>query len=123
MILKGVASAVSSIPAFPDLAIGLPEEAPLITASLSGLWNAAYALGWALGPVLGGVLVEALQVNWVCLGEEECSRCGTGPEFDCNTSWVSDNGFDGFATITALVSLFYAAVLALAAVCGVKGYL
>jgi len=30
--------------------------AVLAQATISGLWNAAYAVGWAAGPFLGGLL-------------------------------------------------------------------
>lgn len=30
----------------------------MLLATISGLWNAAYAFGWAVGPVVGGVLYQ-----------------------------------------------------------------
>ena len=49
MVLKGFGSAFSNNAIFPDLVIGLPEDNAMLQATVSGLWNAAYAAGWALG--------------------------------------------------------------------------
>jgi len=63
MCLKGIGSAVSVNPVYPDLVIGLPEDDKILTATISGLWNSAYAIGWALGPLIGGGLYQALAFN------------------------------------------------------------
>lgn len=79
MIIKGVGSSGNNA-GYPDLVLGLDEDDEVLQARISGLWNAAYALGWAFGPVLGGVLYELLD-------------------------------FDGYASITAMISLVYAVIL------------
>lgn len=47
----------------------------MLTATVSSVWNASYALGWALGPLMGGVLVDmygfsmfSTIITWVCFG-------------------------------------------------------
>lgn len=52
MGLKGVGSALSNNAVYPDMVLLLPPD-KMTLASASGLWNAAYSLGWALGPLLG----------------------------------------------------------------------
>lgn len=55
MVLKGVGSAGNNA-AYPDLAIGVQDGDTRTHATLSGLWNAAYGIGWAAGPFAGGLL-------------------------------------------------------------------
>ena len=38
----------------------------IFEATISALWNASYALGWALGPVTGGILVSFLNFSGYC---------------------------------------------------------
>ena len=40
--------------------MGIPDDDDVLQAIMSGLWNAAYSIGWALGPLLGGGLYELL---------------------------------------------------------------
>jgi len=63
--IKGIGSAATVIPVYGDLTagLGLPEDNEMLFATISGLWNAAYATGWALGPMLGGILYQALQFD------------------------------------------------------------
>ena len=37
-------------------------------ATLAGLWNAAYAVGWAAGPFAGGIVYELYQQVVLCMG-------------------------------------------------------
>jgi len=90
MCLKGIGSAVSVNPVYPDLVVGIPEKDEMLIATISGLWNSAYAVGWAFGPLIGGALYDGL-------------------------------GFEGFATVSALVCLAYACIMLAAAFFGVKG--
>ena len=39
-------------------------------ATISGLWNAAYAVGWAAGPAIGGALYAAMLRRRLCLSED-----------------------------------------------------
>ena len=55
MMFKGIGSAGNNA-GYPDIAIGIPAGDSMRNATLAGLWNAAYALGWAAGPLLGGAL-------------------------------------------------------------------
>lgn len=55
MVLKGIGSAGNNA-AYPDLAIGVQDGDTRTHATLSGLWNAAYGIGWAAGPFAGGLL-------------------------------------------------------------------
>jgi len=59
MTLKGIGSAVSVNPVYPDLMVGISEDDAMASATISGLWNAAYSVGWAAGPLIGGVLYDA----------------------------------------------------------------
>merc|ERR1719229_347889 len=51
---------------YPDLVIGVDDSNGLVQATISALWNASYALGWALGPVTGGMLVSLLNFSGYC---------------------------------------------------------
>jgi len=57
MVIKGVGSS-SSNAAYPDLILDVDEKDDQLQAKISSLWNACYAFGWALGPLLGGVLYD-----------------------------------------------------------------
>jgi len=65
VILKGIASNGMNA-GYPDLIIGVDDSNGLVQATISALWNASYALGWALGPVTGGILVSFLSFNGYC---------------------------------------------------------
>ena len=49
--------------------MALPPDDSLLHASISGLWNAAYSIGWAAGPLLGGTLYDLLQEHALCTGD------------------------------------------------------
>ena len=57
MVAKGIGSAGNNA-AYNDLIVGVPSEDAFLSASISSLWNGAYAVGWAVGPLLGGALYE-----------------------------------------------------------------
>mmetsp|Transcript_18818 Transcript_18818/g.26222 ORF Transcript_18818/g.26222 Transcript_18818/m.26222 type:complete len:526 (-) Transcript_18818:100-1677(-) len=59
MVLKGIGSAGANA-AYPDLIIGVRDKDTKTHATISGIWNATYAIGWALGPLYGGALYETL---------------------------------------------------------------
>ena len=61
MLLKGVGSALSNNAVYPDLVAGHDPDDKMLQATISGLWNAAYAVGWAAGPFLGGLLYDVEQ--------------------------------------------------------------
>ncbi|KAJ9437010.1 hypothetical protein DIPPA_07020 [Diplonema papillatum] len=58
MLMKGVGSAGNNA-GYPDLVLDIPMDNKPMQARIDGMWNAAYAMGWALGPALGGGLYEA----------------------------------------------------------------
>ena len=58
MILKGIGSSGNNA-GFSDLVIGVPDDDEYLNALIAGLWNSAYAIGWAAGPFLGGLLYQA----------------------------------------------------------------
>jgi MFS family permease len=62
LILKGLGSATNNA-AYPDMVIGIDENDDVLSAIMSGAWNAAYSIGWAFGPLLGGALYEAVQFD------------------------------------------------------------
>mmetsp|Transcript_17921 Transcript_17921/g.26837 ORF Transcript_17921/g.26837 Transcript_17921/m.26837 type:complete len:486 (+) Transcript_17921:22-1479(+) len=59
MFIKGIGSCGGNA-VYPDLIVGIGENEEDKIARISGLWNATYAIGWALGPLLGGVLYDNL---------------------------------------------------------------
>ena len=140
MVLKGVCSSISQVAVYPDLIFGIPDE-PLLHATISALWNGAYALGWAAGPLVGDLLMASFEHNKLCIGQSalppHCPVEGGPPPpppsprlYDtlvdaaprnCSCDWVPDNGFDGFASSMSLLALVYAVPLALAAAMNVSG--
>ena len=76
MGLKGVGSALSNNAVYVDIVLLLPKTDKMLLATVSGLWNAAYSLGWALGPLVGGALYELTLSVQLCLGEDlQSDRC------------------------------------------------
>ena len=136
--IKGIGSALSNVAIYPDLVLRLPDS-PALQATITAWWNAAYAVGWAAGPVLGGALYDAFRLNVVCVGDAALpppkGHCpGDGPgggpvdrlsgsvgnSSTCSCDWQPSNGFDGFASATALASLAYALLLVLAAAANIR---
>lgn len=68
LALKGVGSALSQAAIYPDLVTDVPDE-PLLQATISALWNAAYAVGWAAGPFVGDVLMSSLRLHTLCIDQ------------------------------------------------------
>ena len=129
MLLKGVGSALSNNAVYPDLVMAHDPDDKMLQATISGLWNAAYAVGWAAGPFLGGLLYDVFRTNTLCVGSEQLGVCGNGSaaddaaaaaEYGCSCTWLPENGFDGFSSATALLCAVYAAVLGTAAVFNVR---
>eukprot|EP01059_Diplonema_ambulator_P003612 TRINITY_DN1330_c0_g1_i1.p1 TRINITY_DN1330_c0_g1~~TRINITY_DN1330_c0_g1_i1.p1 ORF type:complete len:545 (+),score=102.25 TRINITY_DN1330_c0_g1_i1:61-1695(+) len=58
MIIKGVGSAGNNA-GYPDLVLDVGDSQSR-QATIDGIWNAAYAMGWALGPIIGAGLNEYL---------------------------------------------------------------
>jgi hypothetical protein len=157
--LKGLGSALSNVAIYPDLVLDLPDD-PVVQATITAWWNAAYAIGWAAGPLAGGGLFDVFTQNLLCVGAEalpphcpaadhdalgfarstpfpeavplhapisDASRLPRLPNSSssnstCYCDWKPANGFDGFASSTALVSLAYALVLALVGCCNVRNH-
>mmetsp|Transcript_37540 Transcript_37540/g.72275 ORF Transcript_37540/g.72275 Transcript_37540/m.72275 type:complete len:502 (-) Transcript_37540:100-1605(-) len=59
MVLKGVGSTGNNA-CYPDLVIGVADKDEKMHATISGLWNAVYAIGWAVGPLIGGAMYQNL---------------------------------------------------------------
>lgn len=123
LVFKGVGSAFACNAVYPDLVLELPND-EMIQATISSLWNAAYSVGWAAGPLLGGVLSEAFLENSLCIGTDldACMEGSSGEPHSgeagggsCSCTWMPFNGFDGFATSISLIALAYSIVLILAA--------
>ena len=66
--IKGIGSALSNVAIYPDLVLNLPDH-PVLQATVTAWWNAAYAIGWAAGPILGGGLYDVFASNELCLGK------------------------------------------------------
>ena len=62
LVLKGLGSATNNA-AYPDMIIGIDSDDDVLGAIFSGAWNAAYSVGWAFGPLIGGALYESLQFD------------------------------------------------------------
>ena len=129
MLLKGVGSALSNNAVYPDLVMAHDADDKMLQATISGLWNAAYAVGWAAGPFVGGLLYDVFRTNTLCIGSEQMGVCGNGSaadvaaaaaEYGCSCTWLPENGFDGFSSATALLCAVYAAVLDTAALFNVR---
>eukprot|EP00493_Phyllostaurus_siculus_P013703 UN13911 len=57
MLLKGIGSSGNSA-GYPDLVCDVDKDDRVQNATICGIWNGVYALGWAAGPLLGGLLYE-----------------------------------------------------------------
>ena len=68
--IKGIGSAWSNVAIYPDLVLNLPDS-PLLQATVTAWWNAAYAIGWAAGPIMGGVLYDTFAYNKLCLDKDK----------------------------------------------------
>ena len=149
LVFKGIGSALSNNAIYPDLVMGLPADDVMLMATISGLWNAAYAIGWAVGPLVGGGLYDLFLDNALCIGKAAlpptCPISGSPQPHphhgnhshhahspppppplspkgaDCLCDWAPHNGFDGFSSVIVIISLTYAAVLAVAVLLDVRG--
>lgn len=63
LMIKGVGSAANNA-SFPDIIYNTDKDNEMLQATLSGLWNAAFALGWAIGPLVGGGLTPYDGASW-----------------------------------------------------------
>eukprot|EP00947_MAST-08B_sp_MAST-8B-sp1_P002560 g2560.t1 len=62
MVFKGIGSAGNSA-AYPDLMVDVPADNVALQGFMSGLWNCAYGVGWAAGPLIGGALYDIFHDN------------------------------------------------------------
>ncbi|EOD30348.1 hypothetical protein EMIHUDRAFT_468414 [Emiliania huxleyi CCMP1516] len=118
MVLRAVGSAVSSNFVYPDLVQGIRQEDHQLQASISTLWNAAYAVGWAAGPYAGGAIYAAFDRAPLCtvLQRGQCDEPASGaPPPPCSCEWSPRNGFTGFADVTVAVCAAFAALHLVAA--------
>merc|ERR1719461_2453911 len=67
MAMKGIGGAGNNC-GYPDLVCDVDANDSLVNATICGLWNAVYALGWAVGPVLGGGLYELFEFQGYAFG-------------------------------------------------------
>eukprot|EP01065_Artemidia_motanka_P047723 TRINITY_DN7535_c1_g2_i1.p1 TRINITY_DN7535_c1_g2~~TRINITY_DN7535_c1_g2_i1.p1 ORF type:complete len:536 (+),score=162.62 TRINITY_DN7535_c1_g2_i1:139-1746(+) len=88
MFVKGIGSAGNNA-AYNDMEMDCNQEKPMEKATIGGIWNAVYAVGWAAGPVVGGGLY---------------SLFGSGRD-----------GFQGMATVSAVGCVAVGGVTAAAA--------
>ena len=138
MALKGVGSALSGNAVYPDLVVGFDANDAVAHATLSALWNAAYAIGWAVGPLAGGLLYDAFATVRLCTGADALAGCASsassgansaslppsspsGAGAACSCTWQPANGFDGFALVTSLACLASGVACFAAAACSLPG--
>lgn len=62
LIIKGLGSSTNNA-AYPDMVIGISDNDAGLQAIMSGLWNAAYSIGWAAGPFVGGALYDMYEFD------------------------------------------------------------
>lgn len=127
MAIKGLGSASSTSAVYLDLGLGIGESEEALQSTMSSLWNAAYALGWSLGPLVGGALYAATDANELCLGIHSSCLNTSAPVSSaivggvrCECEWKPMNGFDGLGSVLTLVCALYTAALLLAAACNVR---
>lgn len=92
MLFKGVGSSLGVV-AYADMIVGVDPDDDVLQATIVALNNAAYAIGWGAGPLLGGGLLNAFS------GDDAAQ-------------------FSGYSTVVAMISLVYGAVLLVAPLVG-----
>ena len=88
MTFKGIGSSLGAV-AYADMIIGIDIEDDVLQATVVSLNNAAYAVGWGVGPIIGGGLMDAFHGS-------DAMR------------------FSGFSTVISIAALSYGLVLFLA---------
>ena len=115
LLLRGAGSALSLEPLYPDLMLTIPKDDPMIDATVSAVWNGAYTIGWAMGPVVGSALYEVLRppVGEPCLRGLERGHGVVVEGLACE--WHPHNGFDDMAQLLAAICIAYICLVAGAA--------
>ena len=57
MLFKGIGSSLGVV-AYADMVIGIDPDDDVLQATVVALNNAAYSVGWGVGPILGGGLLN-----------------------------------------------------------------
>ena len=110
--IKGIGSALSNVAIYPDLVLNLPDN-PVLQATVTAWWNAAYAIGWAAGPILGGGLYDVFASNELCLGQYALPPYCPPASLDGTTlTLTADVELPPLATIPIFRSSYEARVLA-----------
>jgi MFS family permease len=110
--IKGIGSALSNVAIYPDLVLNLPDN-PVLQATVTAWWNAAYAIGWAAGPILGGGLYDVFASNELCLGQYALPPYCPPASLDGTTlTLAADAELPPLATIPIFRSSYEARVLA-----------
>ena len=65
MAFKGLGSALGAV-AYADLIIGIAQDDEVLQATVVSLNNAAYAVGWGVGPLIGGGLLDITDFSGYC---------------------------------------------------------
>ena len=134
MLMKGVGSALSTSAVYVDLGLGIGEHEDALQATMSSLWNAAYAFGWSLGPLLGGAIYSVADAHELCLSgslgvAQTCRNSSAPPRSSalvdgerCECAWQPRNGFDGMSSVLTIICMAFVALLLLAAARNVRDY-
>ena len=74
MAFKGLGSALGAV-AYADLIIGIAQNDEILQATVVSLNNAAYAVGWGVGPLIGGGLLQICDFSGYCTVIAMVSLC------------------------------------------------
>ena len=107
LVLKGIGSAGSNA-AFPDLLVSLDpasEGDELAQDAVASAWNAVYTFGWAVGPLVGGLMYEVFASE---------AMTGKVRPHDNMAAESAHFGFNGYADVICGVALLSSLVLSVA---------
>ena len=109
LVLKGIGSAGSNA-AFPDLLVTLDPESvedQLTQDAVASAWNGVYTFGWAVGPLVGGLMFDSFRSEW---------WTGHLPEHDRaqKAAVLAHFGFGGYAMVICGIAVVSALVLSVA---------
>eukprot|EP00937_MAST-01D_sp_MAST-1D-sp2_P007737 g7737.t1 len=97
-LLQGVGWALTVVPTLPAMMVYVPKNDELAASSTTGLWVSAYAVGSAIGPLLGAGLISA-DLGVLC----DVAEGGAGETAAMALAAQEAHCFDGFAVVMAMM--------------------